>query len=156
MNQLDAKDSAGYMTNHAARLFARAIDARLADTGVGSGALPVIFALAAGVPRTQADLARTIGIEQPTMAATLARMERDGLIVRRPDPTDKRKALVTLSHAGRALLPTVRTATAAVNETALQNLDSEERAAFLTLLARVCANLDAHVRGDPPPDHTEP
>jgi hypothetical protein len=35
---------------------------------------------------TQTELSRLIGIEQPTMAITLRRMERDGIIKRSPDP----------------------------------------------------------------------
>lgn len=150
MKMLDPGKSAGYMTNHAARLFIRVIDARLAGTGVGSGVLPVIFALAQGAPRTQADLARAAAIEQPTMAATLQRMERDGLIERRRDPADKRKALITLSERARALMPQVRAATSELNEVALTALSASERAAFLDLLARVSANLDAHLRGAAP------
>ena len=45
-------------------------------------------------PTTQSVLAAAIDVAQPTMAATLARMDRDGLIERRPDPEDYRKTLV--------------------------------------------------------------
>jgi DNA-binding MarR family transcriptional regulator len=38
-----------------------------------------------------------IGIEQPTMAFTLRRMERDGIIERSPDPEHGRKSLVKLT-----------------------------------------------------------
>src|SRR5882724_11960371 len=61
---------------------------------VAAGYLPVCFALAA----TQTALASLAAIEQPTMAATLTRMERDGLIHRRPDPPGRTK-LADLSHA---------------------------------------------------------
>src|SRR5260370_31641432 len=91
--------SAGYMTNLAARLFARAIDERLRPLGVSAGQLPVFFALAGGGALTQTALARRAEIEQPTMAATLSRMERDGLIQRRPDPSDGRSALIVLTPA---------------------------------------------------------
>ena len=89
------------MTNWAARLFARAIDQRLKAIGVSSGQLPVFFALAGGKALTQKELARLAAIEQPTMASTLARMERDGLIERRPDPDDGRSSLVSLSAKAR-------------------------------------------------------
>lgn len=50
---------------------------------------------------TQAELSRLVGIEQPTMAITLRRMERDGLIQRKPDPDHGRRSHVTLSAKGR-------------------------------------------------------
>ena len=60
---------------------------------VAAGYLPVFFALAA----TQTALASLAAIEQPTMAATLTRMERDSLIHRRPDPQDGRSSLISLT-----------------------------------------------------------
>ncbi|WP_216073103.1 MarR family transcriptional regulator, partial [Acinetobacter nosocomialis] len=63
------------MTNWAARLFARAIDRRLKLIGVSSGHLPVFFALGDGSALSQKALTEAAAIEQPTMAATLTRME---------------------------------------------------------------------------------
>ncbi|WP_309083243.1 MarR family winged helix-turn-helix transcriptional regulator [Chelativorans sp.] len=138
---LDRQESAGYLTNWAARLFARAIDQRLRRLGLSSGQLPVFFALAAGEAMTQKRLAQIASIEQPTMAATLARMERDGLIERRPDPRDRRASLVTLSAAGREKLSGVMEAISSVNEEALSELGQAQREAYIASLKRIIATL---------------
>ncbi|WEX07910.1 MarR family transcriptional regulator [Chelativorans sp. AA-79] len=138
---LNRRESAGYLTNWAARLFARAIDRRLKSLGLSSGQLPVFFALADGEAMTQKQLAQVASTEQPTMAATLARMARDGLIERRPDPKDRRSTLITLSPAAREKLPAVMEATMTVNGQALAKLSAEEREAFLTGLKSVIATL---------------
>lgn len=140
---LEARRSAGYMTNWAARLFARAIDRRLKPLGLSAGQLPVLFALAGGGPLTQKALATFASIEQPTMAATLARMERDGLIERKADPADGRSALVELSPLGRAQLPAVREAVDAVNAEALSLVEPAEREACLAVLSRIIEALSA-------------
>lgn len=145
---LQRADSAGYMTNLAARLFARAIDEALRETGVGVGALPVFFALARGGAMTQGALARFAAIEQPTMAATLARLERDGLIARKPDPDDGRRATVALTPAGRRLWPRIEAAALSVNARALSDLSPDERRTLLALLARVAAALGHRVEAD--------
>jgi DNA-binding MarR family transcriptional regulator len=134
--------SAGYMTNWAARLFARAIDRRLKPLGLASGHLPVFFALGNGGTMTQKALAAAAGIEQPTMAATLARMQRDGLIRRDPDPADGRSALVSLTPAALDKAPAVRAAVAAVNGAALAALDEAEQAAYLAALTKIVAALE--------------
>lgn len=134
--------SAGYMTNWAARLFARAIDRRLKEIGVSSGHLPVFFALGDGAALSQKALTEAAAIEQPTMAATLTRMERDGLIARRPDPEDGRSSLISLTPEAMAKMPAVRTAIAAVNAEALAGLSEAEADAFLKGLATVVANLE--------------
>src|SRR5690554_6286267 len=89
--------SEGYLTNWAARLFAQAMDRAVGPHGLASAYVPVLFALGGGAELTQAQLAHFAAIEQPTMAATLGRMARDGLLVRRPDPDDRRKTLIGLS-----------------------------------------------------------
>jgi DNA-binding MarR family transcriptional regulator len=137
------EESSGYLTNWAARLFARAIDRRLVPLGLSSAYMPVFFALAAGEALSQTELARRAAVEQPTMAATLKRMERDGLIVRSPDPKDRRSALVSLTGLAREKLRSVQAAGQAVNDTALAPLSVAERQQYLSLLRRVIAALDA-------------
>ena len=143
MPDFDRSQSTGYMTNWAARLFARAIDRQLAPLGVSSGYLPVFFALGGGAELTQSALANVAAIEQPTMANTLGRMERDGLIERRPDPNDRRSALVRLGAEGRRVASRVLSGAQSVNEMALAGLNAQERKTYLTLLARVIDNISA-------------
>jgi DNA-binding MarR family transcriptional regulator len=137
------EESSGYLTNWAARLFARAIDRRLAPLGLSSAYMPVFFALAGGESLSQTELARRASVEQPTMAATLKRMERDGLIARTPDPEDGRSALVSLTALARAKLRSVQAAGHAVNDAAMAPLSAAERQQYLLLLRRVIAALDA-------------
>jgi len=51
----------------------------------------------------QAEIARVTMQDAPTVSRMLVRMERDGWLVRRSDPTDARSSLVELSVAGRKL-----------------------------------------------------
>jgi DNA-binding MarR family transcriptional regulator len=139
---LDRTRSAGYLTNWAARLFARRIDQRLRNLGVSSGQLPVFFALAGGKRMTQKELARAAAIEQPTMAATLARMERDGLIERTTNPDDGRSALIALTAAAARKARAVREAIDAVNREALAGLGAADAEAFLATLQKVIAALE--------------
>lgn len=135
--------SSGYLTNWAARLFARAIDRRLQPLGLSSAYMPVFFALAGGQALSQVALAERASVEQPTMANTLKRMERDGLIARRPDPTDGRATLVSLTAEAQQKLRGVRTAGQAVNDVAMQGLSAAEREQYLKLLRTVIASLEA-------------
>src|SRR5690606_18244792 len=120
--QFDRERSSGYLTNWAARLFARAIDRRLAPLGLSSGYMPVFFALAHGEALSQKVLAARASVEQSTMANTLNRMERDGLVVRSPDPADRRSTLVSLTPAAAEKLKGVQAAGQAVNAQAMAGL----------------------------------
>lgn len=136
----DRATSAGYLTNWAARLFARALERRL--DGTGSGPMPVFFALQDGSAMTQKELAQSAAVEQPTMAATLSRMERDGLIVRTPDPDDGRSAKVALTALGRRRAEAAFKVAVAVNGMAMEALTPEERGQFLDMMRRIVARLE--------------
>jgi len=134
--------SSGYMVNWAARLFARAIDLKLKPLGLSSAYMPIIFALAKGERLSQRALTLAAAIEQPTMAATLARMLRDGLVVKQPDPKDGRAVLYALSERGAKLTADVRDAGRSVNDAAFDGLSEAEQAAFMATLGKVARNLD--------------
>ncbi|KKC31674.1 MarR family winged helix-turn-helix transcriptional regulator [Devosia psychrophila] len=140
---LTRESSAGYMTNWAARLFARELERQLAPSGIAPAYMPVLFALADGSALTQKELARRAAVEQPTMAATLNRMERDAMIIRTRDPEDKRSALVALTPLAQGKIETVERVVSAINELALEQLVPDERRQFIALLGRVIRVLEA-------------
>ena len=140
---LTRETSIGYLSNWAARLFTRAIERRLAPAGIATAYLPVLLALADGTAMTQKALAQHAAVEQPTMAATLKRMERDGLVQRRPDPSDRRSALVALTPLASGQLDRVQTVVEQNNARAMANLQPAEQQALLTHLLQVIAALEA-------------
>lgn len=136
----ERETSVGYMTNWAARLFVRAIERRL--SGGNAGPMPVFLALQDGRAMTQTALAQQASVEQPTMANTLARMERDGLVSRTPDPNDRRSALVRLTELGRARADQAFDSAIEVNGIAAAALSEAELATYLSLAARIVAALE--------------
>lgn len=129
--------SAGYLVNHAARLFARRLTAEIRPLGLTTGTFPALLELWAEDGLTQKELAARLDIEQATMANTLARMARDGLVERRRDPDDGRLQRNWLTPRARALQGPAVAAATAVNEAALAALDPAERDRFLTLLRKL-------------------
>lgn len=140
------ESSAGYLTNWAARLFARALERRL--VGGNSGPMPVFFALQDGRAMTQKALAQLAAVEQPTMANTLNRMERDGLVVRTPDPNDRRSALVSLTPLGRERTIGAFEAAVEVNGIATDALKPEERELFYDMMRRIVLALERDIGGE--------
>lgn len=131
--------SAGYLTNWAARLFTRALEKRL---GSGSGPMPVFFALQDGRALTQKELAISATVEQPTMANTLNRMERDGLIVRTPDPNDRRSAKVSLTPLGLERAEAAFRAARQLNAAATALLTPAEQEQFYDMMRRIIEALE--------------
>src|ERR671931_880936 len=83
-----------------AKAVSRAFNAALAEAG---GSLPVwliLTSLRGEQWRTQHELARSLGIEGPTLTRHLDGLERAGLVERRRDPADRRAVQVELTDAG--------------------------------------------------------
>ncbi len=138
----DVLSTPGHLISLAARGFARLSEARLKPLGFGVGHLPVLVALQVGRADTQRDLARFAKIQQPPMAQMLARMERDGLIRRTPDPGDGRSSRITLTKLARARLPVAIATLFEGNRDALAGFTDDEIAQLVGLLGRLVTNLD--------------
>lgn len=143
LSDFERDTSAGYLANHMARVFALALDAELHQLGLRLGAFPALLLLWENDGLTQRDLVQALNIEQPTMAATLTRMERDGLIRRSRDETDGRAQRIRLTARGRALEAPAKAAAQRVNAIALRGFAEPERAAILQSMRRVIANFRA-------------
>jgi len=59
-------------------------------------------------PQSVSDLAASERMRQQSMAQTVSDLEADGLVERRPDPQDGRRALVSLTEQGIAVLQAER------------------------------------------------
>lgn len=140
--KLDVLSTPGHLISLAARGFARLSEARLKPLGFGVGHLPVLVALRDGAASTQRDLARFAKIEQPPMAQMLARMERDGLIRRTPDPDDGRSQRITLTKLAERRLPDAVAVLLKGNRDVLRGFTDDEAGILVDLLTRLIANLD--------------
>jgi len=136
------------LINMASRSFARLGERRVKAHGFSIGQLPVLYLLKDGVAMSQKQLAQLVKIEQPSMAQMLARMERDGLIRRTPDPNDGRSSLISLTAAALSRLPAAREALSEGSGGALAGFSAEEVATLVSLLQRLNVNLDQLVADD--------
>lgn len=133
--------SEGYLANWAARLFFQAMDRAIRPQGLTPAYVPVLLTIGDQGEVTQSELATAIAIEQPTMAGTLARMERDGLVERRTHAKDRRKSLIRLTAQGREKIKVVREAVSAINAQAVDGFSEEERKVYRALMRRIIDNL---------------
>lgn len=140
--QPDVLTTPGHLISLAARAFARLSEARLKPLGFGVGHVPVLIALRDGRADTQRDLAIFAKVEQPPMAQMLARMERDGLIERTPDPADGRSRRIALTKPVRERLPEACSVLLKGNRDALRGFNDQESELLIGLLIRLISNLE--------------
>jgi DNA-binding MarR family transcriptional regulator len=139
---IDRLESPGHVINYLARLFAKSLYRRIGQHGVNRGQFPVLLTLWEGDGVTQAALVEQLAVEQPTMAGTLKRMERDGLIKRAVDPNDRRQSHIHLTRRGKALEDALVASARETNAVALAGLNATESAQLIKLVKRMIANLE--------------
>ncbi|MCP3803278.1 MarR family transcriptional regulator [Allokutzneria sp. A3M-2-11 16] len=141
--ELIRAESLGYQVNLAARVLEQALRERVERHGVVPGQFPALLSLYERDGLTQAELCRQVRVEQPTMAKTLQRMERDGLIRRERHPTDARQVLVFLTERAEELREPLARAGTGVNADAVRGLTEEQVATLMTCLTQITDNLAA-------------
>lgn len=142
MNQREAKAINTAIRWVAMRHRARAAEL-LATVGLNIGQELLLLQLDAHGERTQAQLAAGAGCEPPTITMAVRKLEAAGLVHKVASPTDARAVVVTLTEAGRALLPQVREVLQQLAEESTAGLTRAEREALVARLQTVIANLDA-------------
>jgi MarR family transcriptional regulator, transcriptional regulator for hemolysin len=124
-----------------AKAVSRAFNAALADAG---GSLPIwliLTSLRGERWRTQHELARSLGIEGPTLTRHLDSLERAGLVERRRDPSDRRAVQVELTKAGEALHGRLRENVVAFDRQLRAGLSETDLERVRSTLRRLEANV---------------
>ncbi|HEY0473862.1 MAG TPA: MarR family transcriptional regulator [Kribbella sp.] len=111
-------------------------------------ALSVLHTLSRKGPLRLTDLLATEQLKQPALTSLVAKLQRDGLVSRRPDPSDGRAILLSLTREGRQVVRSRRTDRMANLSRLVEHLNDEERevlagtARVLGRLVEVAAGLD--------------
>lgn len=133
----------GHQINRIARLSSRWLEPQLEKLGLAVAQVPVFGAIRNLGPLSQKALAQLFYVEQPTMAQLLARMERDGLIERSPDPADGRSTLIHLTPKALRKAEPARDLLMEGSRMALKDFSQHEIATLNRLLVRMRANIEA-------------
>ncbi|HEY5198800.1 MAG TPA: MarR family transcriptional regulator [Solirubrobacteraceae bacterium] len=87
-------------------------------------------------PRSVSELAVAERVRPQSMAQTVGDLERDGLVARTPDPSDKRRAVVGMTADGRATLETDRVHREGwLAQTIVEQLSPDEQADLMEAVA---------------------
>jgi DNA-binding MarR family transcriptional regulator len=112
----------------------------LAQEGVRRQHFAVLTSLAEQGPASQAALGRRLWIDRSDLHALLTELERDGLVARVRDPDDRRRNVVTLTPAGKALLRRLDKRVDAAQTALLERLSATERRELIRLLERAVSH----------------
>jgi MarR family transcriptional regulator for hemolysin len=143
MLDYDFEDSVGYwicMTSHVLR---RALDAELAREKITLRQWEVLACIVLHGELSQAELAERLGIEAPTLAGVLSRMERDGWLERSCCPDDRRKKRLRVTEQAEAVWSRMAECCRRVRRQATRGLSSAQLDQLKHTCERIRANLGA-------------
>jgi len=136
------KETTSYALAKVCRAHRGKVGELLAEVGLHVGQEMVLIELWERDGLRGGELAERLGVEPPTITRMLRRLEKCGLVERRPDSTDARSLRVYLTGEGRSLEGPVARCWERVEEKAFAGMSVGERRNFHRLLAKVRANLD--------------
>jgi DNA-binding MarR family transcriptional regulator len=139
---MPATESTSYVLAHELRETVGRVVRRLrAEPGVSVGRLAVLGRLEREGPASISDLAAQEHMRPQSMAQIVHDIETAGLVSRRPDPADRRRAFVELTDAGVELVHAARLRKETwLGEVLERELDPGERALLhdaIALLSRI-------------------
>ena len=110
---------------------------RLEPLGLRVRSYSVLSLACETTPPSQRQLADFLRLDPSQVVALVDGLEQSGLVVRSPDPSDRRSNIISATESGRAVFDRARIATHDAELEALQALSPGERDQLRQLLARV-------------------
>ncbi|HEU4845312.1 MAG TPA: MarR family transcriptional regulator [Burkholderiaceae bacterium] len=144
MSSIEDRFSAALHTS--ARGWRQVVDRRLKHLGLSQASWMAIAIVAkADTPLPQTRLAALVGVEDPTMVATIDRLVKGGYALRTPSPTDRRVKLVSLTEAGRDIFRTLKAESDALRADLLSGVEPEALRLATQVLEALQAGIEAQL-----------
>ncbi|HAR95957.1 MAG TPA: MarR family transcriptional regulator [Deltaproteobacteria bacterium] len=137
------KGHLGYLLRQAVTAYRLRMERALAGVDITLPQFRVLTKLAAYPGISNADLARLTQLTPQTVSATIANLERAGLVSRRPHEVHGRIQHLDITENGRTLLTTSRTRVRAIERELMEGLSPEEEQTIRRWLVRVATTEDA-------------
>lgn len=126
-----------YLFKYAFLELERLHEEHLKPYGINARELAVLLLLADREPESQQQAAHRLGVDRTSMVGLLDALEAKALVVRRPDPADRRRNVVELTDQGRTTLEQATQASDEAEQEFLADLDKADAAKLRGTLARL-------------------
>lgn len=127
----------GHLLRRAHQRASAVFQETLDDPGMTPMQLAALMRLVDAGPVSQNQLGRETAMDPATIQGVIKRLEERGLILRRADPSDRRRTLLSASEAGRALAQSLIPSAERVSARTLEPLSEPERRALIALLKKI-------------------
>ena len=129
-----------------ARAWRLAIDRRLRHIGISQSSwMAIALTAKEKEPPSQTRLANRVGVEDPTMVATIDRLVKAGYMLRTPSETDRRVKLLSLTESGMQVYRSVKQEADAMRTELLAKADPAVLAIVTDFLEQMQSDIESGI-----------
>jgi MarR family transcriptional regulator, transcriptional regulator for hemolysin len=145
MIKYDFETSAGFIVNSTAKTFQKVLDYELRkNVGVTISQWRVIAALVLYPGLTQKEIADKVGIEGATLVPVIDKMEKEGLLKRKPDSKDRRVNRIYLTPKADSLWNSMMECVLRIRKVSTKDIPEDQLKTTLETLRKISKNLVTH------------
>lgn len=126
-----------WLLHRAAQRMRSAVEEQAERQGINLRDYIVLTALSGDVPMTQLALGEALGLDKTTLTLEIDRLEKKGLVMRRPDPGDRRARIPEVTAQGRSLRAKVAAAWSGVEAALLSGVTRSGQRALRVMLCQL-------------------
>lgn len=142
MIKYDFENSIGFVVNNTAKSFQRSLDIELRrNAKVTLSQWRVVGALVLQPGLTQKEIADKMGIEGATLVPMIDKMEKDGLLKRKPDLTDRRVNRIYLTSKSDSLWESMTECALKIRRSSTKNISENDIQITIDTLRKISKNL---------------
>ena len=142
MIRYDFENSMGFVVNMTAKAFQKSFDIELRkNAGVSLSQWRVVGTLVIQPGLTQKEIADKVGIEGATLVPIIDKMEKEGLLKRKPDSSDRRVNRIYLTQKADSLWESMVDCALKIRKSSTKNISENDVQTTLETLRKISQNL---------------
>ncbi|HEX3787708.1 MAG TPA: MarR family transcriptional regulator [Pseudonocardiaceae bacterium] len=126
-----------WLLHRAAQRFGEAMEQAATRHGGSMRGYLVLSVLVKDPGRSQLAICSALALDKTTLTSVLDRLEQHGMVIRRPDPTDRRVRIPEITDAGRELQQRIGAAVRTVENELLGTLAEGDQEQLRAILLRL-------------------
>jgi MarR family transcriptional regulator, transcriptional regulator for hemolysin len=132
------EETLGPLLHGTARAWRVKLDERLKPMGLSQAKWRTLLHLSlAGDALTQAEIAARLGVEEPTVVTLLHRLEKEGWIIRRGSPHDRRCKMVLLGQRAQDVISQISAEAEKLRQELMENISAADLCTCMRVLTQI-------------------
>ncbi len=145
MTKYDFESSVGFVVNNTAKAFQKTLDFELRrNVGVTLSQWRVVASLVQQPGLTQKEIADKVGVEGATLVPIIDKMEKEGLLKRKPDSKDRRVNRIYLTQKADSLWNSMTECAIYIRKVSAKDISEDKLEITLETLRKISKNLSTY------------